>query len=277
MSFIAGIVEKILKITKPDYMDLYEKAENYLLTKEDKAPKSVFSSFDFNGMEVFHFGDIDSSDKTIIYIHGGAYVGEINYQHFLYCYLLSKRLNAYVLAPAYPIAPKHTACESFELITQLYKKYSNDNLILMGDSAGGGFVLSFCQYLNSVNLNQPKNIIVFSPWVDISMSDTYDSSQDPILGDVGLRQMGKAWAGNLSTTDYRVSPLYGDNSNLAKTLIFAGENEIFYKDILKYCENLKKDEVDFRLVTGKGLFHIYPLFPIPEARSAFKEIKKEIM
>ena len=67
------------------------------------------------------------------------------------------------------------------------------------------------------------------------------------------------------------------NKGFPKTLIFSGTNEIFYADIVKYVEKLKKDNVDFKFVVGKGLFHIYPLFPIPEARKAFKEIKKEIM
>ena len=71
--------------------------------------------------------------------------------------------------------------------------------------------------------------------------------------------------------------MFGDNTGLADTLIFVGENEIFYKDIKKYVENLKKDGVNVRLITGPKLFHIYPLFPIPEAISAFKEIKKEII
>lgn len=277
MSFIAKVSEKILRFTKPDYMDSQEKVNEFLASKEDNAPKSVFKSFNFNGMEVFHFGNRKSSDRTIIFIHGGAYVNEINYQHFLYCWLLSRRLNAYVLAPVYPLAPKHSCTETFELITDLYNEYSDDTLIMMGDSAGGGFVLSFCQYLNSINLSQPENIVVFSPWVDISMSNDYDSSNDPILGEVGLREIGKSWAGDLDTLDYRVSPLYGDNKSIPKTLIFAGDNEIFYKDILRYCENLEREGVDYRLIVGKGLFHIYPLFPIPEARSAFKEVKKEIM
>ena len=77
----------------------------------------------------------------------------------------------------------------------------------------------------------------------------------------------------MDTKDYRVSPLYGDKSGLAKTLIFAGENEIFYKDIEKYIEDCDNS----KLIIGKGLFHIYPLFPIPEAKKAFKEMKKEIM
>ena len=104
----------------------------------------------------------------------------------------------------------------------------------------------------------------------------YDSENDCILGEIGLKEIGKSLAGELDTQNYRVSPHFGDNKNLAKTLVFAGESEIFYKDITKYVENLKNDGVNVRFITGKGMCHIYPLFPSPEARKAFKEIKKEI-
>lgn len=280
MSIIAKIEEKILKFTKLKFMDSKEGAEDFLKNSGDssnKPVKSIFKSIDINGMQVFTFGD-KNAKNTILFMHGGAYVMELNYQHLLYCYFLS-RLDAYVLLPVYPLAPSHKAIETFDLITELYGQLvSRDNLILMGDSAGGGFVHSFCQYLNTVNLNQPKKIITFSPWVDISMSNPpYDSENDPILGEMGLREIGKSWAGNLDTKNWQVSPVFGDNTGLADTLIFVGENEIFHRDIKKYVENLKKDGVNVRLITGPKLFHIYPLFPIPEAISAYKEIKKEIM
>ncbi|MBQ6512483.1 alpha/beta hydrolase fold domain-containing protein [Methanobrevibacter sp.] len=280
-SLVAKIEESILRSTKLKFMDSKENADDFLndkLGSPDKPPKSIFKSVDFNGTQVFTFGD-KNAKNTILYIHGGAYVMEINYQHLLYCFFLSRKADAYVLAPVYPLAPNHKADETYEIVRQLYEMLIlRDNLILMGDSAGGGFVHSFCQYLNVVDLPQPKKIITFSPWVDLSMSNPpYDSENDPILGEIGLKEMGKSWAGELDTQDWKVSPLFGDNTNLAQTLIFAGEDEIFYKDIKKYVENLKKEGVDVRLITGSGLFHIYPLFPIPEARSAFKEIKKEIM
>ena len=281
-SFIAKIEEKILKFTKPDYMTSQEKIDSYLLEKSEKPEETVKSSFkstDFNGMQVFTFGE-KKSKNTILFIHGGAYINEINYQHFIFCSLMSKRLDAYVLAPVYPLAPLHEAEESYEKITDLYKHVLDfdSNITLMGDSAGGGFILSFCQFIKTICLPQPEHIITFSPWVDISMSNSpYDDEDDPILGEIGLREIGKSWAGNLDTTDYRVSPIYGDNEGLAKTLIFAGTNEIFYSDIKDYVEKLRNDGVDVKLITGKGLFHIYPLFPIPEAKDALKEIKKEII
>ena len=278
-SFIARLEEIILKSTKPDYMDSQDKIDDFLSNKQsrDVPVKSIFKSVEINGTQVFTFGREDAKN-TILFIHGGAYINEINYQHLLYCFLLARKLNAYVLAPVYPLAPKHTAMETFDMMSELYGEIiPRDNLILMGDSAGGGFAHSFCQYLKTIGLPQPKQIITFSPWVDISMGDVpYDSEDDPILGEIGLREIGKFWAGNLNTKDYRVSPLFGDNTGLPKTLIFAGTDEIFHKDIIKYVDNLKRDGVDVRLIEGNGLFHIYPMFPMPEARKAFKEIKKEI-
>ena len=280
-SFLAKIEERILKFTKPDFMNSKPEAIDFLskLPSRDEPVKSHFKSTDLNGMQVFTFGDKNAKNK-VLYMHGGAYIMNINMQHFLYCLFLSRKLDAYVLAPVYPLAPHHNAAETFEMITPIYENLLKDcdNLTLMGDSAGGGFVLSFCQYLKTVNLSQPDHIVVFSPWVDISMSNPpYDSENDPILGEAGLKEMGKAWAGNLDVKDYRVSPIFGDNSNLAKTLIFSGDNEIFYRDIKKYVEHLENENVDVKFITGEGLFHIYPLFPIPEAKKAFKEIKKEII
>lgn len=280
MSFIAKIEEIILKFTKPAYMDSQEKINDFLTSRQiqEKPVRSVFKSVDLAGMQVFTFGD-KNSKNTILYVHGGAYVNEINWQHYLYCLLLARKLDAYVLAPVYSLAPHHSCKETYDAMTRLYRYAieNHPNLTLMGDSAGGGFVLSFAQYLNTVSLDQPKHIVTFSPWVDISFSNPpYDSESDPILGETGLKEIGKSWAGNLDTRDYRVSPVFGDNSGLAKTLIFAGENEIFCRDIERYVQNLKRDNVDVKLIIGEGLFHIYPLFPVPEAKDAFRIVKKEL-
>lgn len=273
-SFIAKIEEVILRHTKPDYMDSKEKIDDFLNDKPNQKPPGIFKMSD---SQLFTFGN-ENAKNTILYIHGGAYVNEINYQHLLYCIMLSRKLDARVIAPVYPLAPDHNAMETYSFITEIYKTLKHENLILMGDSAGGGFALSFSQYLKTLNLPQPSKIITFSPWVDISMTNIpYDSKADPILGEIGLKEIGKSWAGDLDVKDYRVSPLYGDVAGQPKTLIFAGTNEIFYTDIELYAEKLKNSNVDVKFIKGNGLFHIYPLFPSPEARNALKEIKKEII
>lgn len=146
----------------------------------------------------------------------------------------------------------------------------------MGDSAGGGFVLGLTEHVEELNLRKPHNIIVFSPWLDVSMNNGYDDSDDPILGNEGLKEIGLRWAGKLDTTDYHVSPLYTNNFKMPRTLLFSGSNEIFYLDILNYYKKLVEHDVDVELVVGEDLFHIYPLFPIPEAIGVLKKIKKEM-
>lgn len=189
---------------------------------------------------------------------------------------MQKKLNAYVVAPVYPLAPLNKANQTYDLLTPLYEKLSTrKNLILMGDSAGGGFVYSFCQQIKNADLPQPDRIITYSPWVDISMSNTpYPSKEDATLGDVGLREIGKTWAGDWDTQDYRVSPIFGDNTGLPDTLIFVGGEELFYNDINKYVEKLKNDGVNAKLSVGEGMFHIYPVFPISESNQVVKEIQE---
>ena len=276
-SFLSKIEGFVLKKTKPKFMNSQKELDKFLdkkLDKEDSNIKTIFKISEINGIKCFTFGKKNRNIK-ILYVHGGAYVNELNNQHLLYCYLLSRKLDAYVIAPLYPLTPKNTYEKSYDVLLDTYSTLDG-NIFIMGDSAGGGLALGFCQYLKSINLAQPNGIIVFSPWVDISMSNEYDSDNDIILGEIGLKGIGEAWAGNEGTKYYKVSPLYGNNEGLANVLVFSGTNEIFYKDIEKYVENLKKDNVNFKFIVGEGLFHIYPLFPIPEAKSAFKEIKEFI-
>jgi acetyl esterase/lipase len=46
-----------------------------------------------------------------------------------------------------------------------------DNIILSGDSAGGHLVLAFLRYLHEYNdiLPSPKGVMVWSPWIDITV------------------------------------------------------------------------------------------------------------
>lgn len=141
-SFIAKIEEIILRFTKPDYMDSRAKIDEFLAKKPNQNPPGgIFKSIEIENVQVYAFGR-ENAEHTILFIHGGAYVNEINYQHLLYCFLLARKLDVYVLAPVYPLAPLHKAAETYEMITPLYQKLiQTHNLILMGDSAGGGFFI----------------------------------------------------------------------------------------------------------------------------------------
>ena len=91
----------------------------------------------------------EKSNKVILYLHGGAYVGEIEQEHWLFFNEVIKDTNATIIVPDYPLAPQYNYEDAFNMVLPLYEKIlekvKQENLILMGDSAGAGMSLSLVQ------------------------------------------------------------------------------------------------------------------------------------
>ena len=286
MSKRSKIIETVLEKTHREYIDNADKAKEHLTERsleEDEPyeiPKRIYhtkvESKEMFGCQMILFNEIEDAERLVIYIHGGIYVNEIRLPHISFCDNLAKKINACVFTPIYPLAPNHTYKETYEIVEKLYNHLltMNKPIIIMGDSAGGGFTASFCEYLAINNLPQPKNIILISPWVDVSMSGDYDDVEyDPMLGVEGAREMGKSWAGDLDPKDYRISPLFGEVSKLPKTTLFIGTHEIIYSDVIKFYDKLKDNGVDVELNVGEEMSHVYPLYPfVPESKEAFNHI-----
>lgn len=237
--------------------------------------KSTVCDTSIEGCQTILFEGSGHTERIILYIHGGGYAGQMTKYHVAFCDTLAKKANATIAAPIYPLAPNHTYRETYAIIKRIYLSIQKENkpVILAGDSAGGGFVSAFCQYLHKCHIEQPDKLILISPWVDISMSgngyEHYETA-DPLLKVDGLVVMGKAWAGDTDTRDYRLSPLFGDVDCLPPTLLFVGTREVFYPDILAFY-NKFTDKTKVELVVGTGMDHVYPIYPILEARKAMKQ------
>lgn len=261
--------------------------ERSLVEDEDyDLPKKIYltevENKEMFGCQMIIFNDEERTENIILYLHGGAYVNEMRKPHISFCDKLAKRANATVYAPIYPLAPNHTYEETYKIVEKLYDLILEFEkpITIMGDSAGGGLSAAFCEYLAVNGLAQPKHLILISPWVDVSMSGDYEDyiDLDPMLGVDGLREMGEAWAGDLDTKDYRVSPLFGDIKELPQTTIFIGTHEIFYPDIIKFYNKLKDNGIDVELNIGEEMSHVYPLYPlVPEAKEALKHIVEIIL
>jgi acetyl esterase/lipase len=80
-----------------------------------------------------------------------------------------------------------------------------------------------------------------------------------------------AIAGDLR--DPRISPLYGSCKGFPETHLFAGELDITYPDQQVFAERLQEANVNFSLVIGKGMPHIWPLLPVmKEAKQARNQL-----
>lgn len=236
-----------------------------------------------SSMRTFHLNTTGKNACGILYLHGDTYTDQIAPAHWLFCDSLARRTDAEVCVPVYPLAPKHDYDEAYDLVRALYAgmvgRYGADNVVLMGDSAGGGFAAGLAESLPEYGLPQPGKLVLISPWVDLSMrnpSCTDHADEDPALAVWGLSEMGKSWADGDDPTLYRLSPLYGDVSCLRDVSVYVGTREILYPDVMAFAGKVRSSGVPLRLVVGGNLDHSWPLSPTPEGARARKEIAEVV-
>ncbi|MBY7143547.1 alpha/beta hydrolase [Virgibacillus sp. NKC19-3] len=234
----------------------------------------------YDGMECYIFNQEKvTSEKSILYLHGGGYIEQPSIYHWRFLRKLAKETNVKIYVPIYPKAPNHQYKESFSKVLPIYewilKTSNNKNTILMGDSAGGGFALALAQLLLEKELPQPRHIILLSPWLDITMKnpDAYAfERKDPMLGIYGLIQMGKAYAGDTDPNNHLLSPINGKINGLGEISLFVGTHEVLFPDAKKLRDRFTTQGIKMNYFEYAKMNHIFVLYPIPEAKKAIKEI-----
>lgn len=217
--------------------------------------------------------------KHILYLHGGAYVQCFTLPHWYFLSDLIKGTGVAITAPDYPLAPGQSYREAFALVEQLYKQlieqHAPSDIILIGDSAGGGFALALAQKLKADNIPVPGQIILLSPWLDISLENpaiaTIDP-QDPFLDRKSLQEAGKLYAGGTNPDHYQLSPVNGAMEGLGKITVFAGANEILVADTRKLRSMLPANGTEIDYYEYPDMMHTWMLLNFPESKKARQQI-----
>lgn len=178
---------------------------------------------------------------NIVYFHGGAYSGGLNKKHWNFVSRLCKDVGADIFIPDYPLIPKSTYKDVFNMVDDIYKDYIKEDFIIIGDSAGGGISLAFSQKLGKGNKKMPKKIILISPWLDITMkNEKIDEVQekDKHLNKTLLKLAGDLYCGKENPENYLVSPINGPTDKINNIYIFTGTYDILNPDIYIFKERI---------------------------------------
>lgn len=222
------------------------------------------------------------AERAALYLHGGAYIGEISPQHWA---LVSRLADAGVRVevPVYGLAPQHTYRDAFPFLTAVYRdlvaEHGAQATTLAGDSAGGGLALGLARTLGAAGLPQPRRLILIAPWLDLTMSNPgipAVEARDPWLRRAGLHEAARAWAGGDDPTDPRLSPLNGPLPGLAPIDVYVGTRDICLPDSLLLRDRAVAEGAELRLTVCEGAVHVYPLVPAPEGRAAAREIVSSV-
>ena len=112
--------------------------------------------------------------RVIFYVHGGAYYfGSVD-EHRYQLQRHARKLKARLFAPRYRLAPQFPfPCGLLDCLAAykyLLTMQGPSTIIMAGDSAGGGMVLSILVILRDQGISLPAGAILISPWVDLTHS-----------------------------------------------------------------------------------------------------------
>ncbi|KAI0673679.1 Alpha/Beta hydrolase protein [Trametes maxima] len=218
-------------------------------------------------------------ERVVFYLHGGAYYMFSAATHRLVTIPLAKYLDARLFAVDYRLAPEtrfpgplHDAVSGyFRLIEDLH--IPPENIVVAGDSAGGGLALALLMYLRDNNYPLPSGAILLSPWVDLTMScESWDSNTQydivpmPQPGD-HLNPVACYLGEHMEQylTHPYASPLFGDFKGLPPLLIQAGEVEVLRDEITLLAHKATLAGVEVRHELYEDMVHVFQSLPFLEA------------
>lgn len=263
------------------------------LTKENRgareAPPSAVrraheeSISNDHGFPVFSLwrGDSGVPRRAVLYVHGGAFVHPSHPAHWRFLTRVADALGARGVLPAYPLAPEFTVEDSFEAMISIFEELaaeSPEGVLLMGDSAGGGYALALAQALRDRGGAQPERLVLLAPWVDLtgtSPGTAEAAARDPWLSSRHLSVYAAMWAGSEDPQrllDPRLSPGLGDLAGLPPALMFCGTRDLLQPGCEALFDRAESADWPLEYVVAPELLHVYPLLPVPEAEAAFDHI-----
>jgi len=218
-------------------------------------------------------------ERVVLYLHGGAYYVSSAASHRLITIPLAKHLDARLFALDYRLAPETRFPGPLHDAVSAYLRLTDDlnippaNIIVAGDSAGGGLSLALLMYLRDNDFPLPSAAILMSPWVDLTMScDSWDSNAQydivprPIPGD-HLNPIACYLGEHMEKylTHPYASPLFGDFKGLPPMLIQAGECEVLRDEITLLAHKATLSGVEVRHELYEDNVHVFQSLPFLEA------------
>ena len=219
-----------------------------------------------------------SPHRTVVYVHGGGFVAPIDPYQVRYAARMASGLGARVVLPDYPLTPEHTWVDAHEPIVELVTRQlqSSEDVVLAGDSAGGGLALAVALTLRDRGGPQPSQLLLVSPWVDLTIStpETYEVTRDdPWLFIGKMQAYAEWWAGSPDELGRpEVSPGLGDLAGLPPALMFFGTRDSLAPGGRLLARRAKAAGWPLTSIEEPGLIHVYPILPfIPEASRAWRQ------
>lgn len=222
-----------------------------------------------------------SAARTILYLHGGGYVIGSNTGYREFAARLARATGARVCVLNYRLAPEHPFPGALDDAVAAYRwlrsqGIPSSQIIIAGDSAGGGLTLATLLALRDAGDELPAGAVCFSPWTDLAGTGSTLAPgvvDDPLVSAAAIGGMASMYAG-ADTRNPLVSPLYGDFQGLPPLLIQVGTREVLLDDSRRTAAKARAAGVSVDYFEGEDLIHVWPVLAAtaPESAAALEAV-----
>ncbi|MFP4275548.1 MAG: alpha/beta hydrolase [Paracoccaceae bacterium] len=218
--------------------------------------------------------------RAVLWLHGGGYVAGSPATHQGMLGRLSRLSGVEICAPAYRLAQEapfpaafDDACAAWEALRRL--GYRPADIVLGGDSAGGGLALALLAHLGASG-ERAAGLVAFSPWTDLTLSGgsvRENARRDPLLPPARAGELVAQVMAGADPADPRASPLFARFEAPPPVLIQLSESEILRDDGLRIAERLRGAGGAVEVQAWPDTPHVWQIFDgwIPEARAALRQ------
>ncbi|MER7243244.1 alpha/beta hydrolase [Kribbella sp. NPDC000426] len=202
-------------------------------------------------------------DGVILFLHGGGYVVGTPRSGANVAAPLARQTGLRVVALDYRLAPEAPFPAAVDDALAAYKELldSGREVFIAGDSAGGGLALATILAARREDLPLPPAVVVFSPWVDLTLSGASMDARgdfDPLFSRAHMEAYAEHYLAGHDPKDELASPLLADLTGLPPLLIQVGTAEVLLDDSLQLAARAAEQEVDVSLDVVAGAPHVYP-------------------
>jgi monoterpene epsilon-lactone hydrolase len=215
----------------------------------------------------------DAGDPTVVYFHGGGYRLGSALAWRSYGSHLANVCRARVLLVDYRLAPEDPYPAALDDAVAAYRWVlasgaSPAQVVVAGDSAGGGLAAALLLAIKDRGLPLPAGGILLSPWADLTntaASYRTKATSDTLFSKASATEASALYLGDHDPRDPLVSPVFGDWSGMPPLLIQVGDTEVLIDDAASLASAAGDSGVEVSHRVYADMPHVwqvsYPAYP----------------
>ena len=207
-------------------------------------------------------------NRTLLYLHGGGYVigSPADYRDMVP--RIARAAQARAIAVDYRLAPEHPHPAAVDDAVTVYRGLlaqgvRPDEIVVAGDSAGGGLTVATCVAARDAGLPMPAAGVCISPWVDLEgLGDSMIANNDrePLVKKDLVLGMAQTYLSGQDPRTPLAAPLYADLHGLPPLLIQVGTSETLLDDARRLAVRAKAAGVETTIQEWPDMIHVWHLF-----------------